>query len=99
MCRSSRGGDGNLYRNHFNGTSWGGWSSVAPYVFESDALAVADSNSFEHVFVIGPDLALHTIGIDAANGLSATSVPTSDMRSKGNDVPLPDSMSLLVRPS
>lgn len=42
-----------------------------PYEFISDAVAVADQNSVEHVFVIGPDFALHTIVLNAANGLSA----------------------------
>ena len=56
-----RGGDDNLYRRHSTGTSWSDWSSVAPSPFESDTIAVADPNSFEHVFVIGADHALHAI--------------------------------------
>ena len=63
-----RGGDGNLYRNHATGQSWSGWSSVAPSPFESNAIAVADPNSIEHVFVVGADNALHTIGMSAAEG-------------------------------
>ena len=94
-----RGGDGNLYRNHSTGTSWTGWTSVAPYQFISDAVAVADQNSVEHVFVIGPDLALHTIVVNAANGLSGSEAATPDMRSDGTQNPLSNSMSLLVRPS
>jgi hypothetical protein len=78
-----RGGDGGLYRRHFDissGRTWGSWERLGGYLFAPAGstfgitpTSVTDGASIEHTFVIGGDQALYTIAVDAtAAGLSTT---------------------------
>jgi hypothetical protein len=80
-----RGGDGGLYRRHFNGSTWGGWESLGGYLYGVGAnntapaccpSSVTDGANVEHTFVIGGDQALYTIAV-GANVASLSTEPGS----------------------
>jgi hypothetical protein len=75
-----RGGDGGLYRRHFDGSAWDDWESLGGFLFAPAGstqgvgpTSVIDGAGIEHTFVLGGDQALYTIADDAtAPGLSTT---------------------------